>query len=203
MEEELDEELEKDGALSDEIAKRWDPEKLLRLVSKKAGKGERLDEATRARYEKKLGVDLSRVRIYTGSFAEEFTKAHSAEAVTVSSTGMIMMGNSPDRSMAMDSGQSLLAHELTHVAQASSGLHRSALPGGGDLATDEHEEEAESVEAQVAMEGFAASDTDEEEKRQDKSMKKIKEVIEKRVLKMLADDLRSERRRNGAGRFRA
>jgi Domain of unknown function (DUF4157) len=56
--------------LAEDIARRWDPDRLMQLVAARAGKGEALDHSLRARYEKKLGVDLGHVRIYTGTFAE-------------------------------------------------------------------------------------------------------------------------------------
>ena len=58
--------------LTDELAKKYDPERMLRMVSRRAGKGERLDQSIRAKYEQRFGVDLGHVRIYTGEFAEEF-----------------------------------------------------------------------------------------------------------------------------------
>ena len=49
--------------LSDELARKWDPERLLGMVSKRAGRGQQLDATLRNRYERKFGVDLSHVRI--------------------------------------------------------------------------------------------------------------------------------------------
>jgi hypothetical protein len=86
--------------LSDELARKYSPEKLLRMISRRAGKGESLDHSVRSKYEKKFGVDLGHVRIYTGEFAEEFNRKRDAYAVTIGSTGMILMGGSPDKSMA-------------------------------------------------------------------------------------------------------
>ena len=136
-------------ALSDEIARRWDPAMISKAVSKRGGAGQPLDALTRARYERQLGVDLGDVRIYTGEFAEDVTRQHTAEAVTVGGTGMILMGGTPDRSPATAAGQALLAHELTHVAQAARGIYRSAPGEAAPLATAEHEAEAEAVEAGV------------------------------------------------------
>src|ERR1700742_1269432 len=99
---------------------------MLRMVSRRAGKGERLDHSIRAKYEKRFGVDLGHVRIYSGEFAEEFNRQRGAYAVTIGSTGMILMGGSPDKAAGTVAGQALLAHELTHVAQAQQGLHRKA-----------------------------------------------------------------------------
>jgi hypothetical protein len=134
------------GGLSEEITRRWDPSRLLKLVSMRAGRGQSLDAMTRAKYERKLGVDLGGVRVYTGEFAERVTKAHRAEAVTVGSTGMILMSGTPGRSPLTASRRGLLAHELTHVAQAKRGLHRAAVDK--PLATEQHEVEAEQAEAE-------------------------------------------------------
>ncbi len=139
--------------LTDELAKKYDPERLLRIVSRRAGRGQTLDQSVRAKYEKRFGVDLGHVRVYTGEFAEEFNRKRNAYAVTIGSTGMILMGNSPDKSMASASGQALLAHELTHVAQANRGLHNKNFAGAMPLATEEHEEEAEEVEAEILAGG--------------------------------------------------
>ena len=195
--EELSEELARD------IAKRWDPERLLELVAARAGKGEQLDHTLRQRYEKRLGVDLGHVRIYTGTFAEEFNRSRNAEAVTIGGTGMILMGNTPERSMATSAGQSLLAHELTHVAQAERGMFRSAKGGEMDLATEEHEQEAQAVEHEEAQGGEGGGGPDHAhaelqqvagDKARDEQLHK--DVME-RVLTMLGDAMRTVQERNG------
>src|SRR5688572_7612250 len=124
--------------LSEEIARRWDPERILKLVATRAGKGEKLDAALRSRYEARLGVDLSHVRIYTGELAEEINEKHNAHAVTIGNTGMILMG-STSGSMATAEGQALLAHELTHVAQQQRGMFRDAKFSDSMPFAEEHE----------------------------------------------------------------
>jgi len=52
--------------LTDELARKYDPERMLKMVSRSAGKGEQLDYAIRAKYEKRFGIDLGHVRVYTG-----------------------------------------------------------------------------------------------------------------------------------------
>jgi hypothetical protein len=192
--------------LTDELARKYDPERLLKLVSKRAGRGDPLEASVRARYEKRFGVDLSHVRVYTGEFAEEFNKQRNAYAVTIGSTGMILMGGSPDRSMATAAGQALLGHELTHVAQAERGLYRKAQGHEMTLAHEEHEHEAEAHEADIAHEesggkglgghhqaanAAAARQAAEDQKKQ--RLEKIKD----RVLEMFADAERSHQMRNG------
>jgi hypothetical protein len=194
-----DEELEAAAALppeelsselSEEIANRWDPERILKLVATRAGKGEKLDASLRGRYEQKLGVDLSHVRVYTGELAEEINKAYNADAVTIGNTGMILMAGSAEKSMATSEGQALLAHELTHVAQAQRGVFRDARFGDDmPLATEEHEAEAEEAQAQELAEqrgGAGGAGGDDEDPAEDKNQK-LTELVLARVLDMFAE----------------
>lgn len=192
--------------LTDELARKYDPERLLRMLSKRAGKGERLDHSIRQKYEKRFGVDLGHVRIVTGEFAEEFNRQRSAYAVTIGSTGMILMGGSPDKSMASASGQALLAHELTHVAQAQRGLHRKATSGGGMPFAQEHEAEAEAVEQSVAQSGgshdstTAAANAASAAQASKEALKYAIEQIKARVEEMAADAARNQMLRDGVQR---
>lgn len=190
--------------ISDEVAKKYDPERLLKIISRRAGRGEALDHSIRSKYEKRFGVDLGHVRLYSGEFAEEFNRKHNAYAVTIGSTGMIMMGGSPEKSMGSTSGQALLAHELTHVAQAQRGLHRKGY--GGDMPFgaehDEIEAEAEQEEAAEAAGGSTAqaADAGVAKMANDEQRKQDIEKIKDRVLEMAADAARTQRSRNGSSR---
>jgi len=197
--------------LTDELAKKYAPERLLKLIGKRAGRGEALEHSLRNKYERKFGVDLGHVRIFSGEFAEEFNRQRGAYAVTVGGTGMILMGNSPEKSMASASGQALLAHELTHVAQQQrglgGGLHRKAVI---DMPfAEEHEEEADAVEAQAHHEAQGGVGHDElgaAHKGEDSAhggAHKLSEQIDKikeRVLEMMGDATRSHLLRNGSVR---
>lgn len=186
------------GALSDEIARRWDPRQLLRTVGRGAGAGAPLDATTRGKFERRLGVDLGGVRVYTGEFAEKVTTRHGAEAVTVGGTGMIFMSGSPDRSPATSAGRALLAHELTHVAQSARGIYRSAPGERPPLATEEHEAEAEAVEAEeLRGPGPDASQLDPE-----KAQAQLLESVSARVLELIYEDERVSAERNGTPRYR-
>ena len=188
------------GDLSEELVRKWDPERVLRMVSTRAGRGERLDESTRRRYERRLGADLGDVRIYSGPFAEEVTRAHSADAVTIGTTGMILMSGSPRKSMTGAAGRALLAHELTHVAQEQRSVHRKAAFGeAAPLATEEHEAEAEEVEAEEMAGG--ADDPGEGESAEER-IARLNELVRKRVLDMFAEDERVRRMRNGPSSWR-
>ncbi|KAB2900897.1 MAG: DUF4157 domain-containing protein [Kofleriaceae bacterium] len=189
--EELSDELARD------IAKRWDPERLLKLVATRAGKGEALDASLRARYEQKLGVDLSHVRVYTGAFAEEFNKQRNADAVTIGGTGMILMGGTTDRPMESASGQALLAHELTHVAQAERGVHRRGRGVDMELATEEHEAEAEQAEAEEMQHQQGGARDDGGARAKQAAAKLEAEVMEK-VIAMLGESMRVLVQRSGS-----
>lgn len=181
--------------LGDDILKKWDPQRILGLVAKRAGKGERLDEATRRRYERKLGADFGDVRVYTGEFAEEVTKAHRAEAVTVGKTGMILMGGSPSKDRSSRAGQALLAHELTHVAQGQRGIHRKGtFSESTPLAKEQSEAEAEAVESEELVGSDGSSIDDESE---DERQEKFFEMVRARVMDMFAEDQRAWLIRNG------
>jgi Domain of unknown function (DUF4157) len=193
--------------LTDELARKYDPERMLGMVSRRAGKGERLDHSIRAKYEKRFGVDLGHVRVYTGEFAEEFNRQRNAYAVTIGSTGMILMGGSPDKSMGSASGQALLAHELTHVAQAQQGLHRKASFSGGMPFAEEHEAEAEAVEHSVAESGGdhgaetkAATEAGAAKTAGKEALEGALEAIKVRVTEMAADAARNQILRNGIQR---
>jgi hypothetical protein len=189
--------------LTDELARKYDPERMLRMVARRAGKGELLDHSIRAKYERRFGVDLGHVRIYTGEFAEEFNRQRGAYAVTIGSTGMILMGGSPEKSMASASGQALLAHELTHVAQAKGGLHRKAVIG--EFAA-EHEAEAEEVEHAVeagddaGASTKAATDQASAQMAAKEALERAIEDVTARVQQMVADTTRNQMLRNGVQR---
>jgi hypothetical protein len=191
-----DEELPPDG-LSEELAKKWDPDKLMKLLVKRAGRGQALDHTLRQRYEGRFGVDLGHVRVYTGEFAEEIARQHDANAVTIGGTGMILMGGHADKSPIGAAGEALLAHELTHVAQAERGMHfdRNNAP----LATEQNEAEAEHVEAQVHHEqsGGAAHSKHEKAQKAKQDEKEMIEQIKHRVMDMFAESGRVDYLRNG------
>jgi hypothetical protein len=198
-------EQERAEDISDEIARKYDPERLLKMIAKRAGRGESLDHSLRHKYERKFGVDLGHVRVYTGEFAEEFNRKRDAYAVTVGATGMILMGGSPEKSMGSSAGQALLAHELTHVAQQArhqgGGLHRKSTFEGGMPFGEEHEEEAEAHEAEEAAAGTrSAADAASAAQKSQLAHEQALEELKQRVLEMAADAIRTQQSRTGVQR---
>jgi hypothetical protein len=196
--------------LTDELARKYDPERLLKLIAQRAGRGEALDHSVRSRYEKRFGVDLSHVRVYSGEFAQEFNRKRNAFAVTVGATGAILMGGSPEKSMATAEGRALLAHELTHVAQqarhAGGGLHRKATSAMPFAA--EHEAEAEAHEAAVLQEergaasaaGMSAVQAMRAKQKAEDNHRETLEQIKQRVLDLFGDTARNQMTRSGGAR---
>ena len=190
--------------LSDELARKYDPERLLKMFGKRAGSQEQLDATVRSKYERRLGVDLGHVRVITGEFAEEFNRKREAYAVTVGGTGMILMGNSPDKAMGTTAGQALLAHELTHVAQAQRGLHRKATYTGDMPFGEDHDEIEAEAEAEEHAEGQGATQQSAAENIgqmiSDDQLKADIEKIKARVMQLAADAVRTQLNRNGSSR---
>src|SRR5688572_13013969 len=105
-----DEERRKRGkVLTQEIAHKYDPARLSKIVVGQAGRGERLEEGLRSEMEGRLGGDFSKVRIFRGPFAEAVTRQHKAAAVTVGATGMILVREGPRADASTTAGRSLLA----------------------------------------------------------------------------------------------
>jgi hypothetical protein len=104
-------------------------------------------------------------------------------------------------------GQALLAHELTHVAQAQKGLHRKASSAGGMPFAEEHEAEAEAVEHSVAQSGgdpgadtHAATEAASAQIAGKEAQARAIEKIKARVHEMVADAARNQILRNGIQR---
>lgn len=208
---EIDQNEQRGEELTDELAKKYDPERLLRVVAKRAGRGDPLEHSVRQKYERRFGVDLGHVRIYSGEFAQEFNRQRNAYAVTIGSTGMILMGKSAEKTGS--AGEALLAHELTHVAQQAKGLHRKASFAGGMPFAEEHEAEADSVEHAVMQEmlgGAApavaqnadqAADLQKARAAMEAKLKKAIELIKQRVIDLMGDTARNHTTRgNGLAR---
>ena len=184
--------------LANEIAQKWDPDRLLKLVARRAGKGESLDATLRNRYEKRLGVDLSHVRVYSGELAQEVNKAYNADAVTIGNTGMILMAGSAEKSMATADGRALLAHELTHVAQAERGVHRKGRGVDMELATEEHEAEAEQAEAEEMQHQQRAAPKDDGGEKAANAAAELNAQVMEKVIAMLGESVRVLIQRSGS-----
>ena len=111
--------------------------------------GSPLDRDTRGFMESSLGADFSDVRVHTDSKASESAKSVQAHAYTVGNDVVFQSGKYEPQS---ESGQRMLAHELTHVVQQRSGpVAGTPAPGGIKIShpSDSFEQAAESNAARV------------------------------------------------------
>ena len=110
----------------------------------RSGGGSPLDRDTRGFMESRLGADFSDVRVHTDGKATESARSVQAYAYTVGNDVVFQSDKfAPDS----DSGQRMLAHELTHVVQQRSGpVAGTRAPGGIQISnpSDSFEQAAES-----------------------------------------------------------
>ena len=84
-----------------------------------AGAGRPLNPALRQDMEQRFGYDFSRVRVHSGAAAEQSAREVNAHAYTVARNVVFGAGQFAPET---HEGRRLLAHELTHVVQQSSGV---------------------------------------------------------------------------------
>jgi hypothetical protein len=194
--------------LNDELAKKYDPDLLLKMFSKRVdgvGRKEPLPHQIQAKYERMFGVNLGHVRVITGAFAEQFNERRRSQAVTVGNTGMILMGKAGAGAMAMGSaeGKALLAHEITHVAQQVGGLHAYATgtTALGDFSQDrpELERQAHDIQKKTFDEANSAGDQHKRKQEEARLRERTEQQIIECALKLLGDDLYTQRLRNPSG----
>ena len=175
-------------SLDEELVRKYDPERLRRMVVADAGRGEQLDLTTRSDLERRLpGHDFGRVRVFRGPLAEEITQRHNADAVTIANTGMVLLRDTARSAPGTTSGQALLAHEMTHVAQAQKGMV-FAKEGGQEGA---HEKEAEAVEAEASGKGGKKGDGGK------KAAEAKRTRVVERVMELLQEERLAELERRG------
>src|ERR1700704_5749505 len=114
-----------------------------------SGGGSPLDRDTQGFMESSLGADFSDVRVHNDGKATESARSVQAYAYTV---GNDVVFQSDKYSPGSESGQRMLAHELTHVVQQRSGpVDGTPAPGGIKIShpSDSFEQAAERNAGQV------------------------------------------------------
>jgi hypothetical protein len=127
-----------------------------------ASQGEPLGNETQGRLEQHFGADLADVRIHTNAEAAESAQSLNALAYT---SGRDIYFASGMYSPASSGGQHLLAHEVAHVVQQSSGLEPSiALKSAKGAKIGAPDDELES-QADRHADSFLAGENEEEERK--------------------------------------
>jgi hypothetical protein len=175
--------------MAKDVQRRYDPARLSSIEASAAGRAEKLDDATRKQMEQRLGTRFHDVRIVRGAFADRVTQRHRADAVTIGSTGLILLRDGARTNMKTPEGKALLAHELTHVKQAQRGMHFAKEQGSEGAA---HEQEAESVERGML------SEQRQKEADPGPSLREVTERVIDRAMDLLSEDLRQSNERHGS-----
>lgn len=133
------------GAVDEQIAAR---------INQQRGAGQPLNEAAQQQISPSLGADFSSVRVHTSPEADTLNQELNARAFT---TGQDIFFREGEYQPGSTGGQELIAHELTHVVQQSSG----AVGGSGGPMTvnppgDRFEQEADAVARQAVRPGSPA-----------------------------------------------
>lgn len=111
-------------------------------INSARGGGRPLDKQTSAGLGGKLGVDFHKVRLHTDTRAEAINHSLGAEAATVGNDIFFSPGAYQPTSA---SGQKLLAHELTHVAQQGGAPTKVQTKLRVGPANDAYERQADQV----------------------------------------------------------
>jgi hypothetical protein len=142
-----------------------------------ASTGEQLDSATRQPMEAHFGADLEDVRVHTGSEAAKSATSIEALAYT---TGRDIYFASGMYAPSSDSGRRLLAHEVAHVVQQSSGKEPSIAAKSSHGAKIGAPDDPLETEADRAAEAFMTAPlTDEEERKKRESGAPVQRFIQR------------------------
>jgi hypothetical protein len=120
-------------------------------INRQRASGQSLDSSVQTKMGDATGQDFSGVRVHTGPESHALNESLNAKAFT---TGQDIFFREGAYDPGSTGGQELLAHELTHVVQQSSGRVGG---GGGAMAVnapgDAFEQEADSVAKSVMSSG--------------------------------------------------
>ena len=138
---------------SDQAPAEMDDETADRIRRARAG-GQPLDASLQGQMSEAMGHDLSGVRVHTSPEADDLSHQLSAKAFT---TGQDVFFREGAYEPGSSGGQELIAHELTHVVQQSTGAVGS---GGGRMTVnapgDAFEQEADAVAKAITGPGATA-----------------------------------------------
>lgn len=121
------------------------------------GGGQALDSGVQQQMGAAMGHDFSGVRVHTSPESHQLNQQLNAKAFT---TGQDIFFKQGEYNPGSGSGQELLAHELTHVVQQSSGRVSGSSGMTVNAPGDTFEQEADAVARQaVTVDNTAASET--------------------------------------------
>jgi len=117
------------------------PSKVESVINRARSGGQPLESTVQDQMSKNMGYDFSQVRVHTGSEADKLNRQLSAKAFT---TGRDIFFKQGTYDPASSKGRGLIAHELSHVVQQTTGqVSRSGSRMSVRPADDVFEREAE------------------------------------------------------------
>jgi hypothetical protein len=128
-------------------------------INQERGGGQPLESGLGQQMGVALQSDLSNVRVHTSPAADQLSRQLSATAFTTGQDIFFRQGTYEPHSSA---GQELIAHEVTHVVQQSSGQVSSGGPMTVSAPGDRHEQEAEATAKSLVHRQAALEEEDEE-----------------------------------------
>jgi hypothetical protein len=123
-------------------------------INNQRGGGQQLDEGMQKKMGSSLGHDFSSVRVHNSPEADGLNRQLGSKAFTTGSDIFFRQGQYDPNS---SNGQELLAHEMTHVVQQSSGVSGGSSGMTVNAPGDVYEQEADSVASSVMRETDAAA----------------------------------------------
>ena len=123
-------------------------------INSQRGGGQQLDEGVQEQMGSSMGHDFSGVRVHTSPEADGLNRQLGSKAFTTGSDIFFRQGQYDPSS---SGGQELLAHEMTHVVQQSSGVSGSGSGMTVNAPGDVYEQEADAVAGSVMREKDGAS----------------------------------------------
>jgi hypothetical protein len=172
---------------SDERAFELDDDTAERIMRERSG-GQSLEIDVQERMGTAIGHDFGDVRVHTSPASDELNRQLGAKAFTTGRDIFFREGAYKPHSSA---GQELIAHELTHVAQQSSGAVGS---GGGRMTVnapgDAFEQEADAVAKSVTAPEASAQIQRQAEAEEEVQMQEMPE--EEEELQMQAEEEEEE-----------
>jgi hypothetical protein len=123
-------------------------------INQARGGGQSLDEGVQRQMSEAMNFDFSGVRVHTSPEADTLNQQLNAKAFT---TGQDVFFKQDEYNPGSSSGQELIAHELTHVVQQSSGLASSGSGMRVNPPGDMYEQEADAMAKQAINPGGESS----------------------------------------------
>jgi uncharacterized protein DUF4157 len=121
-------------------------------IQAQLGSGQALDAGVRSRMESAFGYDFSRVRVHTDAKAAELSSDLRARAFTIGSDVAFRAGEYRPGTLI---GDALIAHELAHVVQQSSGALTAASKDDASEKAFEDDADSAAVGAVLSLWGKA------------------------------------------------